>query len=159
MRHLVHPSPIGPLLLEWEDAGLRRLWMGPREPEGEAAELPGAREQLDAYFARELQRFELPLAPQGTAFQLRVWEALRTIPYGSTWSYGELARHLGDEKLTRAVGAANGANPLAIVIPCHRVIGAGGQLVGFGGGLPRKEFLLRLEGRQEGLFGGGAPAP
>lgn len=102
--------------------------------------------QLAEYFAGLRTDFELELAPRGTPFQLRVWEELRTIPYGSTMSYGALARRLGSATLTRAVGLANGANPIAIVVPCHRVIGADGSLVGYGGGLEVKRRLLELEG-------------
>ncbi|MDO4231302.1 MAG: methylated-DNA--[protein]-cysteine S-methyltransferase [Lautropia sp.] len=104
------------------------------------------RQQLDEYFAGTRRDFDLPLAPQGTAFQRRVWQALRDIPFGHTWSYLQLAQHIGNPKGMRAVGAANGRNPIPIIIPCHRVIGANGSLVGFGGGLPTKVALLRLEG-------------
>jgi methylated-DNA-[protein]-cysteine S-methyltransferase len=101
--------------------------------------------QLDAYFAGELQDFDLPLLPTGTRFQERVWQALAEIPYGETWSYGELARHIGKPKASRAVGAANGINPIPVIIPCHRVIGSSGKLTGFGGGLETKQYLLKLE--------------
>jgi methylated-DNA-[protein]-cysteine S-methyltransferase len=101
--------------------------------------------QLEAYFAGELRRFDLPLAPEGTPFQREVWSALTAIPYGETVSYGELARRLGRPAASRAVGAANGQNPIPIVIPCHRVIGADGSLTGFGGGLAIKRRLLDLE--------------
>ncbi len=104
-----------------------------------------AREQLAAYFAGRLRRFDLPLAPQGTPFQLRVWRALQDIPYGRTCSYAELAAAVGSPRACRAVGQANGRNPLMIVIPCHRVIAAGGGLGGYSGGLDIKRFLLRLE--------------
>ena len=103
------------------------------------------REQLDAYFAGELESFELDLDPHGTPFQQRVWAELARIPYGETISYSELAHRLGDPKLVRAVGLANGRNPISIVIPCHRVIGADGSLVGYGGGLERKRWLLEHE--------------
>jgi len=101
--------------------------------------------QLTAYFAGRMTEFDLPLAMQGTEFQRRVWSALREIPYGETCSYGELARAIGKPAAVRAVGAANGRNPIAIVVPCHRVIGASGKLVGYGGGLPMKQMLLGLE--------------
>ena len=101
--------------------------------------------QLEAYFEGDLQDFDLPLAPEGTEFQQRVWDALTEIPYGETWSYGELARHIGKPKASRAVGAANGLNPIPVIIPCHRVIGGSGKLTGFGGGLETKEYLLALE--------------
>ncbi len=102
--------------------------------------------QLKAYFDGKLRDFDLPLCPQGTEFQLKVWQALRTIPYGQTWSYGELARRIRKPAAFRAVGAANGQNPIPVIIPCHRVIGSDGSLTGFGGGLPIKRQLLALEG-------------
>lgn len=101
--------------------------------------------QLNAYFAGELQEFDLPLDPDGTEFQQAVWDELCRIPYGETITYGELAKRIGKPKASRAVGAANGQNPIPIVIPCHRVIGSNGKLTGFGGGLPTKEKLLDLE--------------
>ena len=104
-----------------------------------------ARAQLTAYFSGELSDFDLPLNPQGTEFQKEVWLALRQIPYGETWSYGELARQIGRPKASRAVGAANSVNPLPVIIPCHRVIGANGKLTGFGGGIETKQHLLALE--------------
>ena len=120
-----------------------------REPEPDwiYSEKPfaDAREQLTAYFAGKRQSFDLPLQPHGTEFQLQVLEELQKIPYGTTASYGEIAQRIGRPKAVRAVGAANGRNPLPIVIPCHRVIGSSGDLTGFGGGLPTKEALLRLE--------------
>jgi methylated-DNA-[protein]-cysteine S-methyltransferase len=103
------------------------------------------RRQLDAYFAGELERFELALRPRGSTFQLNVWSALREIPYGQTASYREIAAAIGQPGAARAVGGANNRNPIAIVIPCHRVIGASGSLTGYGGGLPRKQRLLALE--------------
>jgi len=106
--------------------------------------------QLRAYFAGDLRRFDLPLDMVGTGFQKRVWRELLTIPYGETRSYAEIARLIGAPKAVRAVGAANGANPVSIVVPCHRVIGSGGRLVGYGGGLPLKKRLLQLE--KGGLF-------
>ena len=109
------------------------------------AALAGTREQLEAYFAGELRDLDLKLAPRGTPFQQRVWAELTKIAYGETISYSELARRLGDPKLVRAVGVANGRNPISIVIPCHRVIGADGTLVGYGGGLERKRWLLDHE--------------
>ena len=106
-----------------------------------------ARRQFDAYFAGELVEFDLPLEPHGTEFQQRVWKALRAIPYATTISYAELARRVGNPKASRAVGLANGANPLSIIVPCHRVIGANGSLTGYGGGLEAKKYLLDLERR------------
>jgi len=108
--------------------------------------------QLEAYFAGQLKQFNLPLAPQGTPFQQRVWQLLQQVPYGRTDSYGNLAKQLGDVKTTRAVGTANGSNPIAIIIPCHRIIGANGSLTGYAGGLARKQFLLALESNQPQLF-------
>jgi methylated-DNA-[protein]-cysteine S-methyltransferase len=108
--------------------------------------LADTRAQLEAYFAGDLTSFDLPLAPTGSPFEQRVWATLRTIPYGTTMSYGELARRIGKPKAARAVGSANGRNPISIVVPCHRVIGANGSLVGFGGGMERKQWLLVHEG-------------
>ncbi len=148
-------SPIGKLVLAGDEAGLQRIAL-PRE--GGQAILPEwrqageafaeARRQLTAYFAGELTVFDLPLVPQVTPFQARVLEVLREVPYGETVSYGELAQRIGNPNASRAVGMANGRNPLAIVIPCHRVIGANGALTGYGGGLAIKRYLLALEQRQ-----------
>ncbi|MEA2347704.1 MAG: methylated-DNA-[protein]-cysteine S-methyltransferase [Thermoleophilaceae bacterium] len=149
--HTVIASPVGPLTLVAEGAGLVGVFMElhRRRPPaiGEPADtgFDDIREQLDAYFAGELTEFDLPLAPRGDDFQLSVWNLLRQIPYGETRSYGDLARELGDLTLARAVGGANAANPLSIVVPCHRVIGSDGKLVGYAGGLERKRFLLDLE--------------
>jgi len=149
-------SPVGPLLLAADDEGLRLISFQrgkhaerpePDWKEGRAP-LKEAIRQLRAYFAGELEEFALPLAPQGTEFQLRVWRKLCGIPYGATISYGELARRVGNPKASRAVGLANGSNPISIVIPCHRVIGSNGKLTGYGGGLPIKEKLLALEQHQ-----------
>jgi methylated-DNA-[protein]-cysteine S-methyltransferase len=158
-------SPIGRLLLVADAHGLRGIeYEQPRHPlargadwrEGETGVLRAARAQLGQYFRGERRRFELPLAPQGTPFQHRVWQALKGIEYGLTCSYADIARQLGEAQATRAVGAANGRNPLSIVVPCHRVIGADGNLTGYGGGLERKRFLLALEGALPvaDLFGG-----
>src|SRR5690606_26909033 len=114
--------------------------------EGSNDVLLETRRQLEEYFAGTRRDFELPLSPQGTQFQRNVWRTLAAIPYGRTWSYRDLAQRIGRPSAMRAVGAANGRNPLPIVLPCHRVIGADGSLTGFGGGLPTKAFLLRLEG-------------
>jgi methylated-DNA-[protein]-cysteine S-methyltransferase len=146
-------SPIGQLLLAGDGHALRRLAFvrndEPRPDTGWRSDdrdaLSGVCRELDAYFAGRLNRFRTPVAPEGTDFQRRVWAALCDIPYGRTVSYGELARQIGAEKAVRAVGAANGANPIAIIVPCHRVIGANGSLTGFGGGLPVKRALLDLE--------------
>ena len=143
-------SPIGPLSLVSDGALLVGLhfagWVPPSASvhRSDAVLLETAR-QLDAYFAGQLRTFDLPLAPRGTPFQLRVWSALRDIPFGEIRSYGQLAAAIGDPSAMRAVGAANGRNPIAIVVPCHRVIGADGSLTGFGGGIERKRFLLRFE--------------
>lgn len=141
-------SPVGRLLLAADEKGLRQiLFRG--EPASHWRENPAALaetvRQLRAYFARELRDFNLPLAPAGTPFQLRVWRELRNIPYGQTISYGELARRVGSPNGSRAVGLANGANPISIVVPCHRVIGGNGKLTGYGGGLENKQLLLTLE--------------
>jgi methylated-DNA-[protein]-cysteine S-methyltransferase len=112
-----------------------------------------AERQLRAYFEGNLTQFDLPLLPEGTPFQLRVWKQLQEIPYGRTISYRQLAASIGNPNASRAVGAANGSNPLAIVVPCHRVIGANGLLVGYGGGLPIKQRLLELESKSALLFG------
>jgi methylated-DNA-[protein]-cysteine S-methyltransferase len=149
-------SPAGRLLLAADEAGLKKLLFAegrsPVEPgeswREDSAPLKRTVQQLRAYFAGELRDFDLPVAPEGTPFQQRVWRELLNIPYGETTSYGELARRLGNPNASRAVGLANGANPIAIVIPCHRVIGSNGKLTGYGGGLPNKERLLALERRQ-----------
>lgn len=149
------PSPVGPLLLVAGDAHLRAIWFStPRHPlprdivmkEGENDVIRETRAQLDAYFAGTRRTFDLPLQPVGTPFQREVWTMLARIPYGDTWSYGDVAHRIGKPAAVRAVGAANGRNPIPIVVPCHRVIGADGSLTGFGGGLPTKQFLLALEG-------------
>lgn len=147
-----HDSPIGRLLLAADAAGLRLLQMEPQQLPLGAQWQPADRQldevcrQLDEYFAGQRRRFELSLAPEGTAFQQSVWQALQQIPYGETRSYRDLAMHIGHVRAVRAVGAANGANPIAIIVPCHRVIGSNGTLTGFAGGLARKATLLRLEG-------------
>jgi methylated-DNA-[protein]-cysteine S-methyltransferase len=147
-------SPVGPLLLAGTAQALTRVHFqaGPhrlRPPHDwchAAAPFVRVQAQLMEYFCAARRTFQLPLAPIGTPFQLKVWQALCTIPYGETLSYGELAQRLGIEGGARAVGLANGANPLPIVVPCHRVIGADGTLTGFGGGLQIKRSLLALEG-------------
>jgi methylated-DNA-[protein]-cysteine S-methyltransferase len=148
-------SPVGPLLLAGDTEGLRTIRFAEggsaAEPEPDwrrdDAMLAGARAQLAAWFAGTRRDFELPIAPQGTPFQLRVWALLAEIPWGHTTTYGALATKLGKPGSARAVGAANGANPLPIVLPCHRVFGADGSLTGFGGGLAAKRWLLAHEGR------------
>jgi methylated-DNA-[protein]-cysteine S-methyltransferase len=157
--HTVVPSPIGPLTVVREDGALVRLAMSP--PTVFDADAIGERSdegfdavvrQLGEYFDAERTAFDLPLRPVGSDFELAVWDQLTHIPYGETRSYGYVAKAVGEPGGAQAVGAANGRNPLAIVVPCHRVIGADGSLVGFGGGLPRKRFLLDLEQRGDRLF-------
>lgn len=152
-------SPIGPLLLAASDAGMHTIeFQDAKHPVKRGEDwkqsahplLEQAKRQLDEYFAGRRRSFDLPLAPRGTPFQRQVWETLATIGYGETLSYGRLAARVGRPAASRAVGAANGRNPLPIVLPCHRVIGANGSLTGFGGGLPTKQFLLRLEGALPG---------
>jgi methylated-DNA-[protein]-cysteine S-methyltransferase len=160
MYYDIIDTPIGRILLVGNGEALIRVGLpDARHPRAVAPEwrrdqtaLAEARRQFEAYFGGERIDFDLPLAPAGSAFQRRVWIALCDIPYASTISYAELARRIGNPKASRAVGLANGANPLAIVVPCHRVIGADGSLTGYGGGLPAKRFLLDLERRH-------APAP
>jgi len=140
LRHIEFPSNRHPVD-RWD-------WRGDtRNADASIQDTLGeTRRQLLEYFEGRRRRFELPLAPQGTPFQLSVWHALATIPWGVTWSYGALAQNIGNPAAVRAVGAANGRNPLPIVLPCHRVIGSDGDLTGFGGGLAIKSALLRLEG-------------
>ncbi len=164
MLHAYMDSPVGPLLLAADDDGLHLIeFESPRHPftrgndwrEGDNEVLRDTRVQLEEYFSGTRRDFDLPLAPRGTEFQREVWQALRCIPYGETISYAQLAMRIGKPSAMRAVGAANGRNPLPIVVPCHRVIGADGSLTGFGAGLPTKQFLLQLEGgwREGDLFG------
>ncbi len=155
-HYAITASPVGPLLLAGDEAGLRlisfQLSDHAEAPDQDwqetAAPFTEVIAQLNAYFAGELQSFDVPLAPQGTAFQLTVWNALLGIPFGETISYGEMARRIGNPNASRAVGLANGSNPIPILIPCHRVIGSNGKLTGYGGGLPIKEKLLALERKQ-----------
>ena len=155
MRYTYIESPVGILMLAGDSEGLADIrfmegrhpatppeasWIEDDKPFREAVA------QLRAYFDGKLREFNMPLAPKGTQFQLQVWSALREIPYGKTISYAELARRIDKPKAVRAVGAANGRNPLAIVIPCHRVIGSDGSLTGYGGGMRNKQLLLALEG-------------
>ncbi|RST17806.1 methylated-DNA--[protein]-cysteine S-methyltransferase [Streptomyces sp. WAC05374] len=161
-RHTVTDSPYGPLTLVATDGVLSGLYMTgqrhrpPEETFGDPDPRPFGEviRQLDAYHAGELTEFDLPLHLAGTPFQRGVWELLRTIPYGETRSYGELAEALGKPAASRAVGLANGKNPIGIIVPCHRVIGTGGGLTGYGGGLDRKRSLLVFEG----ALGSGVPA-
>ncbi|MGH7584656.1 MAG: methylated-DNA--[protein]-cysteine S-methyltransferase [Gemmatimonadales bacterium] len=163
--YITMASPVGELLLTAGPTGLTRVWFDTRagvqaggradvEPgwgrsagSGPAAEvLAAAQTQLEEYFAGTRTRFNLPLRPDGSSFQQQVWARLREIPFGTTISYSELARRTGDPSAVRAVGGANARNPLPIVVPCHRVIGADGSLTGFGGGIERKRWLLTHEG-------------
>ena len=151
--YAVMDSPVGRLLLRAESEVLtsiefQRGRAGKREDPAGAARRKPLREairQLEAYFRGDLQEFDLDMEAMGTEFQRRTWKALQAIPYGATISYGELARRVGNPKAVRAVGTANGANPLPIVIPCHRVIGSDGKLTGYGGGLEIKQKLLAIE--------------
>ena len=150
-------TPIGRILVAGDDLAVRHvrferdnapgpLWVPARGgPVGQAAR------ELNEYFAGKREHFEVAAVPAGTEFQLRVWKQLRTIPYGETTSYGELARRIGQPTASRAVGAANGANPIPIIIPCHRAVGADGSMTGFGGGITVKRKLLALEAGQRAL--------
>ena len=153
LYHSEMPSPFGPLTLLASANGLAGRLVSPAaevrtRPAGTARVTcsPITRRQLTEYFSGLRHRFALPLDLHGTAFQLRVWQALCDIPYGETISYAELARRIGNPAAVRAVGLANARNPISIIVPCHRVVGSSGRLVGYGGGLERKRFLLRLEG-------------
>ena len=158
-------SPLGVYVLASSETGLACVKPeDQRRPDLDRWERDGARfeeggewnaqasEQLDAYFAGELTAFDVPLDMRGTAFQRQVWEALLTIPYGETRSYGEIAAAIGAPTASRAVGAANGSNPVSIIVPCHRVIGANGRLTGYGGGVHRKDALLALESGAQRLL-------
>ncbi len=154
------PSPVGELILTASETALKAVFFPVRrnrsapeagwvEDDGRGAAgalLAAVRRQLTEYFEGTRTTFDLPLDGTGSTFERRVWDLLRTIPYGATTSYGALARRLGDPRATRAVGAANGKNPIPIIVPCHRVLGARGELTGFGGGLDRKRWLLEHEG-------------
>ncbi|SEG89424.1 methylated-DNA-[protein]-cysteine S-methyltransferase [Actinacidiphila yanglinensis] len=152
--HTVVGSPVGELVLVADGGALSGLYFAHRHRGRPAPEAFGAREdagfgaarqQIEEYFAGERREFELPLAPEGDAFHRKVWDLIAAIPYGRTRTYGELAADLGDRQLAQAVGGAVGANPLSLVVACHRVVGAGGRLTGYAGGLERKRFLLDLE--------------
>jgi methylated-DNA-[protein]-cysteine S-methyltransferase len=160
MRYTRFDSPIGVLVLVRDDVGLTGLYL----PNGhhpvavapdwtrDAAAFDDVRTQLEEYFAGCRREFDLPLHPIGTPFQLRVWAALLEIPYGETTSYGKTAAEIGAPTASRAVGLANGHNPIPIIVPCHRVIGANGSLTGYGGGLDAKRWLLAHEASHSGLF-------
>jgi methylated-DNA-[protein]-cysteine S-methyltransferase len=153
----MNDTPVGPLLIAGDDNGLRHVsfakthFSSPEITPDENWELDERRlkepiRQLKAYFAGKLKTFDLPLSANGTDFQRRVWNALCQIPFGKTASYGEIAHAVGNPAASRAVGLANGQNPIAIIVPCHRVIGKNGKLVGYGGGVEHKQTLLKLEG-------------
>ncbi|MQY05366.1 methylated-DNA--[protein]-cysteine S-methyltransferase [Actinomadura macrotermitis] len=154
-HHTVLDSPVGPLTLVADDDGITGLYMDLQRHRPQQETFGGrndddprfaaAAEQLTAYFAGELTTFDLPLSLHGTPFQRTVWEALQTIPYGETVSYGQLAQEIGKPSASRAVGLANGKNPVGVIVPCHRVVGSTGGLTGYGGGLERKRFLLDFE--------------
>lgn len=155
--HAVVPSPVGPLTVVADGGVLLRLYLEPPGPDAglgarDDAALAPVAAQLAEYFRGEREGFDVALRPAGSAFELAVWEQLTRIPYGETRSYGQVARAVGEPGGAQAVGPACGRNPLAVVVPCHRVVGADGGLVGFGGGLPRKRFLLDLEQRGTRLF-------
>jgi methylated-DNA-[protein]-cysteine S-methyltransferase len=151
IMHSYVDSPLGPLLLTGDGEGLTGLYtdqhgrkpteLGPRLDE----EFAEARTQLEEYFAGERDDFDLPLTAPGTAFQRAVWQALREIPYGSTMTYGQVAEHVGSPKAVRAVGSANSRNPISIIVPCHRVVGSDGKLIGYAGGFSAKKWLLDHE--------------
>ncbi|WP_442113055.1 methylated-DNA--[protein]-cysteine S-methyltransferase [Pseudomonas sp. NUPR-001] len=153
MYYRYQPSPLGPLLLAGDQQGLHLLHMDAAQPwELPQSWMPAGNQldavarQLEEYFAGEREVFDVRLAPLGTPFQQEVWQALQRIPYGTTCSYRDLAEHIGRPRAVRAVGTANGANPIAIIVPCHRVIGSNGTLTGYAGGVERKQMLLELEG-------------
>lgn len=153
--HAVVDSPVGPLTLVDEQGALAGLYMHEQKHLPDRSRLgdrddrvqPALREQLPAYFAGELREFDVPVSLTGTPFQQAVWSALRRVPYGTTWTYADLAVALGRPTAVRAVGAANGRNPACLVVPCHRVVGSSGSLTGYAGGVERKAFLLDLERR------------
>ena len=150
MDYCQHPSPVGTLYLTADEGGLTGIWMHPEKTE-DFPVLTQAKVWLDSYFSGNPIEFTFPLNPHGTTFQKQVWEILLTIPYGETTTYGtlarEMARRTGRERMSaQAVGQAVGKNPISILIPCHRVVGAGGKLTGYAGGLEKKEWLLRHEG-------------
>lgn len=153
-RFTYFSSPVGTLTLTEEEDALTGLYFGRLSRQGQEVLSPVLEEtarQLSEYFSGKRREFSLPLSPKGTEFQLRVWRALETIPYGETRSYGDIARLIGSPKACRAVGMANHRNPISIIVPCHRVVGANGSLTGYGGGLDAKRFLLDLEQQNRAL--------
>lgn len=161
--YTVIPSPVDPLTLVTDGEVLTGVYMQSHNPsplqteewirKDEHVVLQWTKSQLSEFFAGARTEFDLPLGPNGTQFQKSVWAQLCEIPYGETISYGELARRIGNPNSSRAVGMANSKNPISIIVPCHRVIGANGKMVGFGGGIDRKEILLKLERSKTSLFG------
>ena len=160
VSHTLFDSPVGPLFARAECGELTHLSFArptqtaDRSPDGGGTSARVIREveaQIGEYFAGRRRTFDVPLRPLGPPFHLSVWKALLEIPYGMTMAYGEIAKRIGEPDAARAVGAANGANPIVIIVPCHRVIGADGRLVGYGGGLDRKRFLLDLESGRNAL--------
>lgn len=151
IRYHQIPTPVGTLTLVATERGLSGLYLEGNAPgvaadwQLDAAPFVDTCRQLEAYFAGDLREFQIPLDLQGTPFQLKVWNALLDIPFGETIHYGEQARRIGQPQASRAVGLANGRNPISIIVPCHRVVGKNGALTGYGGGLPIKRFLLDLE--------------
>ncbi|MEZ9672021.1 methylated-DNA--[protein]-cysteine S-methyltransferase [Vibrio lentus] len=156
-RFTYYESPLGTVTLQANDEGLLGLWfeiyttkpeeLGVRDDGFPIFELVA--DQLNRYFSGEVIQFSVPIAAKGTPFQQSVWQALTTIPYGETWSYAQLADAIGNPKAVRAVGLANGKNPVSVIVPCHRVIGKNGKLTGYAGGVDRKQLLLAIEGRIE----------
>lgn len=152
MKYLwFYETDIGVIGIAEKDGSITDIFFGKEPPTGaykqqETALIAKAAGQMDEYLNGKRKDFELPLAPEGTPFQQAVWAALLTVPYGQTASYGDIAQKIGNPKAVRAVGGANNKNPIVVVIPCHRIIGAGGALTGYGGGLAMKEHLLKLEG-------------
>lgn len=147
--HIIITSPVGNLRINTTDEHITAVVFTEEEifvPDNLSPVIQDTKKQLEAYFAGSLKQFDLPLAPLGTEFQRKVWHELEHIPYGQTTSYLDMAKKLGDEKVIRAAAAANGKNPIAIIIPCHRVIGSNGDLIGYAGGLERKQWLLKHEG-------------
>ena len=150
METITFDTPIGPLTATADDQALVELHFTVERPSGQARSpvLHQTITQLNEYFSGTRRTFDVPLAPRGTEFQLAVWNELLRIPYGHTVSYAEIAHRIGRPSAIRAVGAANGANPIPVIVPCHRVIGSNGSLTGYGGGIERKQWLLALEGRR-----------
>ena len=155
MKNLIFNSPVGHLLIRSDDGSIVEVsFTDSKSTEADSCEvLSKCVEELEKYFAGKLQEFTVPLKLIGTDFRKKCWEALRTIPYGETISYKELAAKIGNSKACRAVGGANHHNPIVVIVPCHRVIGSGGSLTGFGGGIDKKRFLLELESKYRTTFG------